>query len=259
MATLIRNAKAGHEWTEYELEAYNIRIDYQDTATFFGNAILPPPTVHPDALNAEEAEDAHDKETARLLHHLRSAMIPEEHESAVADFATHLLEYMGFADPPRMTRRDKELSFLNCGIRSSASPDVCVYLERDGIILLVQEDKRLKNNVDATGQLIAEAIAAFQYVNNKRMLHRRDLLKHAVFPGIVMIGTAPRFFKIPVTTELNHAVRSGAFPEDPTVVSGYIPPVVADGAGFAVGMLSRNNRRAIFQCYEAFKKFVVTI
>jgi len=48
-----------------------------------------------------------------------------------------------------------------------AKTDVCVMDRRSGIILLVQEDKRLLGGGDPEPQLFAEAVAAFQFHNRQ--------------------------------------------------------------------------------------------
>ncbi|TFK78742.1 hypothetical protein K466DRAFT_506815 [Polyporus arcularius HHB13444] len=49
MANRIRSAKSGSDWTENDLAAYNIQIQYQDAPTFFGVDHLPPPAVDQDS------------------------------------------------------------------------------------------------------------------------------------------------------------------------------------------------------------------
>ena len=48
MADLIRSAKSGNDWTENDLEAYNIQLQFEDAATFFGDSILPLPEIDED-------------------------------------------------------------------------------------------------------------------------------------------------------------------------------------------------------------------
>ena len=43
MATLLRTAKSGGDWGTHELHSYNIGIQFQDAATFFGVNPLPQP------------------------------------------------------------------------------------------------------------------------------------------------------------------------------------------------------------------------
>jgi hypothetical protein len=67
----------------------------------------------------------------------------------------------------------------------------------------------------------------------------------------------PSFFKIPVTHELTRCVEYGTFPLTPTVVIGHVPDIPRPNRRFSEGMKPLDNRRAILQCYEAFKKFIV--
>jgi hypothetical protein len=53
MAHLIRSAKSGSDWTQYELRAFNIKIETVDVATFFGKPDLPRPSVRQGILSNE--------------------------------------------------------------------------------------------------------------------------------------------------------------------------------------------------------------
>lgn len=102
-------------------------------------------------------------------------------------------------------------------------------------------------------QLIAEAIAAFNENNNARV--KRDLLPldSFVFLGITMIDTFPTFYKIPITETLATCIMAGSYPGTPTVVESFFPPVPRPLLAEAEGMLPLDNRRTIFQCFEALK------
>ena len=64
-----------------------------------------------------------------------------------------------------------------------AKTDVCLLKNRTEIILLVQEDKlQMEDRGDAEAQLIAEAIAAFQSNNKKRILAGLDPAQHLLIP-----------------------------------------------------------------------------
>ena len=87
------------------------------------------------------------------------------------------------------------------------------------ILLLVQEDKTHINPSDPEAQLMAEAIGAFQENNAKRVNELfLEPLEMQMIPGITMVGTFPRFYKIKVTTDLDRCVRFGQYPEIQTVV-----------------------------------------
>lgn len=259
MATLLRLAKSGSEWRSNELEAYNISIAFQGAQAFFNETPLPPPSVHLEILTAPTADDAVDEASYNLLTQLDLAMMPTEpEESAVDDFAVALFHSLGYIHRPRAIRTRKELRFFTCGEVKHAKPDVCI-INRDAndIILLVQEDKRFGGDGEAHPQLIAEAIAAFQDMNSRRRAVGLDPLVSKVIPGIIMVGTSPSFFKIPVTHELTRCVEYGTFPLTTTVVIGHVPDIPRPNRRFSEGMKPLDNRRAILQCYEAFKKFIV--
>jgi hypothetical protein len=71
-----------------------------------------------------------------------------------------------------------------------------------------------------------------------------------------MVGTSPSFFKIPVTRNLVRCVGKGEYNCIPTIVTGHVPDIPRPNRRFIEGMRPLDNRRAILQCYEAFKKFV---
>lgn len=88
MANLIRTAKSGSDWTAHELAAYNIRVEPQDAATFFGTPVLPDPVLAPaEVLKAARAEQASSDDGYLFLRTLGLAMaIRPDEESAVVDF-----------------------------------------------------------------------------------------------------------------------------------------------------------------------------
>jgi len=258
MANIIRTAKSGSDWTVNELDAYNITIVSQDSATFFGSDVLPLPTHHPDLIDKATADEMEDEDSYQVLRYMDLAMdpIPGE-ESAVDDFAMQLLRTMGYAGRAvgRDLRSRKDIPFLICGEWRHAKTDVCI-MDRNEILLLVQEDKRHMEPGDPYPQLIAEAIAAFQSNNRVRNLLGLDLLDFKEMAGIVMIGTSPTFFKIPVTRDLMQAVQRGQYPSSPTVVFMHRPVLPRPLRRLSEGMRPLDNRRAIIACFEAFKQFV---
>jgi hypothetical protein len=84
----------------------------------------------------------------------------------------------------------------------------------------------------------------------------RLMVTFQVMPGIVMVGTSPTFFKIPVTEELVVHIRHGTYPPTPTYVTYSFPPVPRPARRRSDGMKPLENRRQILKCYEAFKTIV---
>ncbi|KAF8581583.1 hypothetical protein K439DRAFT_216445 [Ramaria rubella] len=258
MANIIRSAKSGSDWTVNELDAYNITIVAQNSATFFGNDVLPLPAHHRDLIEKLTADEMENEDSYQVVRYMDLAMdlVPGE-ESAVDDFAMQLLRMMGYAG--RAVRRDlrsrKDIPLFMCGEWVHAKTDICV-VDGNEILLLVQEDKRHKEPRDPQPQLIAEAIAAVQSNNRVRKDLGLEALDFKEMAGIVMIGTSPTFFKIPVTRELLLAVQRGHYPATPTVVPMHQPQLPRPLRRLSEGMRPLDNRRAVIACLEAFKQFV---
>jgi len=73
-------------------------------------------------------------------------------------------------------------------------------------------------------------------------------------PGILMVGTLPTFFKVPVTQNLSDHIRCGTRPEKETSVTFCFPPIPV--RRHKEGMMPLDNRLAILKCYEAFKSIL---
>ena len=75
-------------------------------------------------------------------------------------------------------------------------------------------------------------------------------------PRIVIVGTSPVFFKIPVTKTLSTHICYGTYPEEETVVTYCYLPVSNTTSQRSEGMKPLDNRRDVLRCYEAFKAIV---
>jgi len=251
-----RSAKSGNEWTIDDLRAYNITIETQDFGTFFGQ---PLPTLEPSELltkqSADEIENAEDYQVIRFMD-LAMDRVPNE-ESKVAQFTDKLLGVLGYETLAKSVITPQEMPLFICGASRHVTADVCI-TDTSEILLVVQEDKRhMDDSGDPEPQLIAEAIAAFQFNNFKRTrILNEPALTSKVMAGITMLGTAPSFFKIPVTQELISAVELGEYPSTPTVVTMHVPDIPRPSCRVAEGMMPLDNRQVIFACFEAFKQFV---
>ena len=258
MANLVRlatSSKSGNSWNINELEAFNISIVEQEQETFFEGP-LPAYTGPIAFLQYENCVEELDASSLALMKRLDLVMTitEDEKEAAVNDFAAELLRVMGYEARSTIVRRRKRIRLLMCGEQVYAETDVCVTDINFGLVLLllVQEDRssHIKPPQDPEPQLVAEAIAAFQSNNAKRVNDLLlDPLPSMVFPGITMTGTFPRFYKIKVTADLDYCVRHGLYPTTRTIVHRHTPRVPTRRSG----MKSLDNRAIILRCYEAFK------
>lgn len=257
MTELIRSAKSGNDWTSHELAAYNIVVEYQNAATFFGTDNLPQPTVNPAILTATSPDDAADDGDYYLLRTMDLAMSPAPaEESAVDDFAVLLLRALGYTPRGRVVRTRKDIPLIICGEARHAKTDVCI-IDQNVILLLVQEDKRHLDSSDPEPQLISKAIAAFAANNQTRQRTlNQPPLNSKVMAGITMKGTAPIFYKILVTAALAGSVASGVYPQVATTVYAHVPNVPRPNRRWSEGMKPLDNRQVILSCYEAFRQFV---
>ncbi|TFY50472.1 hypothetical protein EVG20_g11498 [Dentipellis fragilis] len=281
MANMPRFAKDGNKWNPWDLEAFNIKIKREDAATFFGTDDLPMPAVDEEFLKTPQAKDMVHDNNAELLYMLETAMeFPLSGQSAVADFAVQLLRHLGYVKRSRVacTRMDFE-SFV-CGQWKRTTSDVCLIdrLQHNDVRLLVQEDERfdIEHMWELEPQLIASAIAAFELTNRerewrgeatvdsgvcpsfpsrraRRARRAAPLTVTQVIPGIILFGSRPSFFKIPVTSSLWCSVREGTYPTETTTVSMHVPILPNPSHRDRKAMKAIENRGPILRTFEAFK------
>ena len=253
-----RPSEMGRKWTQDDVLAYNIKVVYQDLTTFFGVTYLPPPDVADEAITAQDyAAAANDLWTCTMLDYMEHISDPDRvplssREYETIDFIMPLFKVIRYVDVINkrflMSRRD----LRNLG--SQGRPpvlDVCLGPRDDsGPIILVVKVHRHTRGFDPEPRLISDTIAAFHNDNMRRV--GTNPLASKVMPGIVMDGSMPTFYKIPVTPELVRAVESGERPEQETVVYAHLPQVPRPEEG----MKPLDNRYIILSCFEAFKQFL---
>jgi len=183
-----RSPGSGSNWTQQDLEAFNISIRFENATTFFQIPTLPEPAVSEDILTTMDPDNTTKENTYRLLTQLDLAMVPGAVESAVDDLASLLFHELGYTRHPHALRSHLQLELLVCGEHRYAKPDICIIdRSRGDIIMLVEEDKRKPlPGADALPrlavfpQLIAEAIGAHQHNDAIRMAIGLDPLDSKV-------------------------------------------------------------------------------
>ncbi|PPQ83398.1 hypothetical protein CVT25_003845 [Psilocybe cyanescens] len=258
---LVRS-KPGSEWNFVDLEVRNILVQDVDAATFFGlpNGELPALTaVSPAVLNVPEIEilqesDMPDsaqisKEDHVFFKYLRRVGLYRFGKEAGNDLIRHVLKMLDFDDGERLITTGREMILEVCGTRVSAKADTDVW---DGYAhsLLVQCEEYSALINEPNEPLIAAAIAAFSENNYFHLYKPRSLW---TFYGIALTGSAPFFYKIPVTEDLVNDVVSGKYPAEPVIVQRLVPPVQDQRHYHQQGMMPVENRRIVFQCLEALR------
>ncbi|KAF9471085.1 hypothetical protein BDN70DRAFT_605389 [Pholiota conissans] len=186
------------------------------------------------------------------------------------DLVRLLFDMLEYNRPIRAvhTSSGMKVELAVCGKTTHARVDMTIAQMAPGmqvdelLVLLLQEDKRNReweaerDGDDAEACLIASAIGAFQKYNRKREKLGYALLEHRLFPGIVILGSSPVFYKIDVTRELAEAVKRGVCPSTTTVVERHVPAVPRPEKRDEEGMKPLDNRRIMLGCYQAMKKFI---
>jgi hypothetical protein len=273
--------QSGNKWGWRQLAAFNIKVVDVDTQTFFGNSVLPEPMVSSVILdNSEQPTTVTlNKADMDFFGYMEDVTNSPNEKSFVVDFAASVLRMMHYDKGHCLVQVQKKMRFEMCGQCVEAKVDVCI-LEHSAVnvakyLLLVQGKKVCKpylcvlkiclliTKYHMSGnhpepQLIAGAIAALHGHNRALKAAGLPLLQSQTFPGITMVGTAPMFYKIPVTSDLLHSLATLQYPSQVTTVERLIPPVPLLGRLKNDGMKPLVNRHIILQCFEAFKQFVVS-
>ncbi|KAH9970040.1 hypothetical protein BGW80DRAFT_1461651 [Lactifluus volemus] len=258
MANLIRSAKPSNSWSAYELTAYNITVIAQSPQEFFRRNPTPPlDDLDPLLINSTVDAVDHDAvdvadDTFHYFTHLDLAT-SGGHENFVDDFARETLRILGFVERGLSLSMRFMIPLVICGENSLVAPmDVCLIARRLGlrVLLILQEDKTIFSQPEP--QVIANAIAAYQYNNLQRGTRGLPALDAMTIPCITMAGTRPTFYLVPVTQALSIAVVTGQYPQTPTNV---VKCVTSLGPNHSIGegMETLEYRRVALQRFIAFK------
>ena len=254
MSRLIRTPKSASDWTYNELDAYRIIVKEQTAISFFGTSELPEPNCPRDFLHNRTATENVDRITDKLIWHMEeTTMQPRLGEASVDQFASALFDATGFTSRRVHSSMRRPLQLLIGGEQRSAQTDVCLIYDHT-VLLLVQEDKAGNQPAGyGEAQLIAEAVAARQCNVRNGILDKETT---EIMPAILMIGTYPVFYKIPVSAELSLSIASLDVPKVETVVTKLSPEVPRPESKYTEGMQPLDNRTIILRYLEAFRRHV---
>ena len=193
MAEAIRSAKSGSFWTRIELIAYNIKIVPQTPEQFFGAAAAGVSLAELDPLIVTGSADmANLSDTAlRYLTYLDLAANASQ-EKLIDEFSLQTLDLLGYSERGLALFSRYNIPLTNHGDDKNAQTDVCLVDGRTMILLILQEDKTVFSSSNPEPQVVAEAIAAYQYNNDKRERMGMTTLDKMVLPCITMVGTLIR-------------------------------------------------------------------
>ena len=247
MANITWSAKSGSDWTNNELVMYNIIIKSIPPSKFFPTPDLLLDLINPAILNppAGATDPAISNVTTEFLGYLNLTARATQ-ENFIDDFTAETLELLGFNKYGTTVSTHYIIPLTICGeANHTAQTGVCVIHHPTFILLVLIKDKVPNNRSDAEAQVIAEAIATFQFNNRKHKEHGLD-------PLGTMTDTFPTFFLVPVTLELSNAAITGQYPKIPTQVL-CCATALTHLWGTSTGMEDTKYRKLALKRFPAFK------
>ncbi|PPQ99239.1 hypothetical protein CVT26_014094 [Gymnopilus dilepis] len=261
MTVLLPYPKPANIWTGEELKALNVHVERIDPLKFFGVLSLPDCDISANILS-ENTSPSQGKVGLSREERLFFEYLQDAHTGKVAmidDFAAFLLHMLGFDDAPgRVIHTRVPFSITMCDFRVDATSNISLWSRFDSdldCILVVQcEDKAGGGTTPAAdARLIATAIAAFDQSNIRRTAAGQPCYDKRTIFGVVMKGTSPYFYRVPVCRELVLSLAGGYRPSHVTVVKA-CAAASGDLDRYAQeGMMSLLDRKCALQCFQALK------
>lgn len=248
---LIRSARSGRDWNDYDLIAYNITISSLPPADFFPTPDPSLDHIDPAILDSPlgNTDPAISDAAAEYIAHLTLAY---RDTREFIDFTTETLRLLGFDEGQTVISTNHIIPFTICGKSDSdARTDLSLlHAHTNSVLLVLVTDKPLMNLENAEAQIVASAIAAFQFNNDERRDRNLAPLDCMTIPCIRMVDTCPIFYLVPVTTALSDAVIAGRPPSTQTRVL-QCPTVARFDVG--IGMENTEFRKLALRHFLAFK------
>ena len=171
MATLPRTAKSSGDWAMNDLRAYNITVSSQSPEKFYNQRLLTVATLirlglDLNLLSGTLSTQGLSEKTYRLLQYLDlSSRAISDQESAVHDFARGILRAREYEERDFLLQTCYAIPLsINGTPNRSAQMDVCLVHGSSSAIVI----PLVQTTVDPDPQIIASAIATFQYNNRIR-------------------------------------------------------------------------------------------
>lgn len=163
----IRSAKSGSDWSKNELIAYNISVSPVPVEEFF-SSVAEPSLDHldPNILTAPAGADGPNLSDAVIAYLGYLDLAARVTQESSIDFAVRTLDLLGFNERGIVVATRYAIPLTICADSNRiAQADVCLLHRPTMVLLVLIEEKTISNRTDAESQVIAEAIAAFQFNN----------------------------------------------------------------------------------------------
>ncbi|KAG6813625.1 hypothetical protein H0H92_009242 [Tricholoma furcatifolium] len=247
-----RIPKSGNDWGDADLMAYNITVLVCSPENFFTTHLEQSlDHIDPAILNSVCPGDipALSDSAAAYFNHLHLATKREQF-SFFDNFAAETMKLLGFNEHSTVVSQRYTIPWtISYDDTHFAETDVCLIHTSLLVLLVVTQDKTLTMTCDEP-IVVAAAIAAFQFNNQKRAQLGLVPLDVMTIPCIEMAKTRPTFYLVPVTKELSDAVIRGQYPAHETRVLRCSTPTYRP---MIIGMEGKEYRKVALQRFLAFK------
>ncbi|KAG2130535.1 hypothetical protein BD769DRAFT_1355695 [Suillus cothurnatus] len=221
MANVIRSAKSSSKWNDNDLIAYNITITAVPSHHFFPQGTNVPLTTTglDPALATANADVRHVPFSSVSLRGHQTNSWRGCSSARIDEFARLVLTTVGFDECLHSMLTVRSIPLLICDeIRKVELINLRLNFFESEMILLLQMNKTRMGRSNVEARIIAGAIAAYQFNNNRRQEMGLRPLDAMTMPCITMVGVRPTFYLVPVTKALSDAVISSQYPSGRTEV-----------------------------------------
>ncbi|KAG6810385.1 hypothetical protein H0H92_012092 [Tricholoma furcatifolium] len=256
-----------HDWTQEHLMKY--KITFQDD-NFLDVSNVSLEDIDPVILRSTVdsvsdlvstlSQPTTSPQAASYLDYLYRGTHPEE-KSEVDHFIVETLQLLHFDERHTILTRDRFTKLDVGGQSVQEKSDVCLLHSYESVLMQIIHNFG-PDGTNAELQVIGNAIAALSWNKQRRSVAQagaqprlKDVprLDSIMMPCIIMTGTRPTFYLVPVSTKLSNALSTGTRPQDSTTVLRCAVATenlaLPDGAG----MENIEYRQLAFKYLRAFK------
>lgn len=237
------------DWTNDELDGFNIEIQETTEEEFFGVDLSNIPF-----------DKERDNTVMDIIGRMDQIMRTTIHEEKYMDnMATDLLLILGYETGDTNIRTREKLWLSMSRELVAIRTDICVLDINSSVLLIIQNGTLARETPsDPEAQLVAASIAAFQLNNHKRQQESlEEILAVDTVPGIVLNGAIPTFYKTRVSRGLDMIVQMGELPDQKSIVQKYCPEKSIYSETRISHDFTEQQRKNILLAYKAFKQFVL--
>ncbi|KJA14296.1 hypothetical protein HYPSUDRAFT_49319 [Hypholoma sublateritium FD-334 SS-4] len=229
------------DWTEDELEKYNVKYKFSTYEEFFGQErITPQFDLNIFDRNLVQKRDKQKVETINFFMHHNAQVIEED---ALTDYAFAILWFTGYIATPRHTFRNVVCKYGYQGTSSYIKYNLMLQCGYKTVLFVVVTDSVL----DGVSKVLAGALSLSTQYHERRH-------DYPVFPAIVLVDKIAILAKVTIPDGADVLIGNNVRPTDTTLIELYSPIDIYTSSD----RYYRNEELTEFLgAMEAFKRFII--